>query len=321
MRGQSVAKTLLVVISCFLVGATADHKIAADTFDEIPLESRSTAEAPDAACGTFGAIPVIAGASASSLSHLYRSIGFDLDALRKGTSDVPPIMVADIPDDLASVKPVEQRKAIFLKAVLPAILFVNERIQDERRFLETVRARQRDGAALSAEQKTRLHALADCYGTAPADIAALLGRVDVVPAGLSLAQAAIESGWGTSRFARNGNALLGQRTYGGDGIVPAGLSNPEFRVRAFDHILTSVAAYAHNLNTHPAYRGFRDSRAALRRDGRTPDSHTLAGSLQRYSERGRAYVSDVRAIMRANRLLPFDHARPAAPSRVALAGS
>jgi uncharacterized FlgJ-related protein len=138
----------------------------------------------------------------------------------------------------------------------------------------------------------------------------LLERVDIVPVSLALSQAAEESGWGTSRFAAEGNALFGQWTWGGEGIKPeqqrAALG--DHRIAAFESPLQSVMAYMHNLNTHPAYAELRAMRARLRREGQPIRGRKLAEALTKYSERGQAYVDSLHAIMSVNHLDAADEA-------------
>ena len=124
--------------------------------------------------------------------------------------------------------------------------------------------------------------MADLYGTDPFDVQELLNRMDVVPPSLALAQAAEESGWGTSRFARQGNALFGQYTYNAKpGIVPAQRdADRRHRVRSHDNLLAAVRAYVHNLNSHWAYEDFRRKRSRLRRAGETISGYVLAGELR-----------------------------------------
>src|SRR3546814_6247392 len=148
----------------------------------------------------------------------------------------------------------------------------------------------------------------------------LLRRVDAVPVALAVAQAISEGGWGRSRFARKGNALFGQWTWDpASGIVPA--ARPEgrlHRVRAFRTLTDSAHAYLFNLNTHPAYRGFREARAAARAEtGGLLSGRALAGYLGRYSERRQAYVEDIVALLRQNQLGRLDAAVLGEPSRYA----
>jgi Bax protein len=135
--------------------------------------------------------------------------------------------------------------------------------------------------------------------------------VDVVPPSLALAQAAEESGWGTSRFASVGNSLFGQRVWKrGAGMTPAERdTRARFEVRKFAKLESSVAAYIHNLNSHAAYRGFRDERAAMRDARRPRHGEALVVHLERYSERGTDYVESLRTIIRDNNFGRFDSAR------------
>jgi len=128
---------------------------------------------------------------------------------------------------------------------------------------------------------------------------------------LALAQAAIESGWGTSRFAREGNALFGQWVWGeaAKGLIPEDRQDGmNHKIRAFESPLEAVTSYIRNLNTHRAYRHMRDIRATMRSEGRMPDGHVLAEGLEAYSEKGRDYIDLVRDIIAANDLRALDHA-------------
>jgi uncharacterized FlgJ-related protein len=140
--------------------------------------------------------------------------------------------------------------------------------------------------------------------------AELMVRVDAVPPSLALGQAAYESGYGTSRFAREGNALFGQWTYGGKGMQPRQkrASKGDYGVAAYDWPLESVRGYMQNLNTHRAYQKLRDGRAAARSQGRVPTGIELADTLTSYSEKGGEYVKTLKGIMRANELAVADNA-------------
>jgi len=160
--------------------------------------------------------------------------------------------------------------------------------------------------------------LATSYGvvedeSSPVDQPALdelILRVDVVPVSLALSQCAEESGWGTSRFAAEGNALFGQWTWSGKGIKPeqqrSGMG--DYRIAAFETPLGSVMAYMVNLNTHAAYEKLRARRAEMRARGERISGWELAKTLDRYSERGQAYVDSLHGIMRVNQLDPADDA-------------
>ena len=244
------------------------------------------------------------------LAGLFEEIGYRLDEVRDGERAVPRLMLASLPAGMSNVPTVEEKKRMFLATVLPVALYVNEKLAEQRRILIALDACRAKGAALDARSKAWIEAMADLYDTAP-KISALLDRVDTVPPSLMLAQAAAESGWGTSRFAKQGNALFGEYTWDkANGMRPAGVdAKARIRVRRFDDIVDSVVSYARNLNPHPAYAGFRDARARARAGGAQPDSLELAGEFVRYSIRREAYVEDLRAIIRANRLDDFDRAR------------
>lgn len=230
---------------------------------------------------------------------------------------VPRLFVAELPRDWGSQKDVKARKRAFIKVVLPLVLRANARLHEDRARLKGLAQLAADGEALPPRARRWLTDLAERYDAGSAKPRALLRHVDVVPPSLAIAQAAIESGWGTSRFARQANALFGQWTTAddADGLIPrARAASDAVRVRAFDSLAESTAAYMRNLNRHRAYRTFRARRAAMRVDGRPLDPLALARTLTAYSERGEPYVRDLITIIRHNDLRRFDDARLAAVS-------
>ncbi len=259
---------------------------------------------------------------------LHDLLGYDLDAVRRG-APVPRKFLASLPKDLDRVSDTAERKRLFFAGILPLILRVNELISEDRTRLLALETKVGSGQGLNDWERRWLATLAAHYGLAPrqgaeeTDFARLEHRVDIIPPSLALAQAAIESGWGRSRFAREGNALYGQWTWddGDDGIVPArrgdGMTH---RIRAFPFLIDSVGAYADNLNRNPAYRAFRRVRSALRRGGGPLRGIDLVQTLRAYSERRDAYVAELKAIIAANDLGDFDNARlaPPRPARLAL---
>lgn len=255
-------------------------------------------------------------ASAEHLARLFDRLDYRLDPDADGAMPVPAVVLAALPPDLAAVAPVDDRKALFIRAVLPVVLHANAAVLRDRAGLEAVLEVLEAGSTPSAAQTGRVQGLAGRYGLSDltvdaAGIRRLLRRVDAVPASLAVAQAIVESGWGSSRFARTGNALFGQWTWNSDsGLVPAArAAGSGHRVRAFDTLAESARAYLLNLNTHPAYSAFRSARAAARAaSGDLPSGSELAGRLTRYSERGKAYVRDLRSVMRQNRLARLDDA-------------
>ena len=248
--------------------------------------------------------------TAIALGDVFARHGYQLARVRRiGT--VPRLFVARLPSDLHTVRQATKRKALYKRIVLPLILAVNETIAADRRRIERLRGRLAEERPLTVEQESWLAEMFIRHDAPMFDFDELLRRVDVIAPSLAIAQSAEESGWGTSRFAREGNALFGQRTYKGrKGLVPRG-RKPGARhlVRAFDRLLDAVRAYAANLNAHPAYAGFRSARADLRRRGRAIDGLELAARLRLYSERRDSYVARIKRIIRIDRLTDFDSVR------------
>jgi Bax protein len=271
---------------------------------EPPAQSSHTAivASPEIA---FMVAPTVA-----ELEKAFRDAGYSLALVRKFNKPVPRLHMVSLPSDLAGMKNAKRRKAVFLALVLPLILEANGHVAVERRRLLYVSAMVKSGLPLPPNVKPWLERLASRYKTEPGRLDILLKRVDVIPVSLAIAQAAIESGWGTSRFATQGNAIFGQwTTAGGKGLVPAGREEGKtHKVRAFDRLSDSVASYILNLNTHRAYRGLRTLRQEAREKGIRPDGLTLAAGLEPYSEKGMEYVELLRGIIRVNRLPPFDGA-------------
>ena len=247
-------------------------------------------------------------ASADAVIARFASAGYDLDRVRSARSPVPRLILEALPRDLVDMSSVSAKKRLFIQAVLPIVLQVNEEIATARWRVERLAHGLARGDALPPDDEEWLAAMADIHGVDPFDMQELLKRMDIVPPSLALAQAALETGWGTSRFAREGNALFGQYTYSAKtGMVPARRdSDRRHRVRSHDNLLAAVRAYMHNLNSHWAYEDFRRRRAELRRDGGQVSGNALAGELQSYSERRGAYVKSIRRIIRQNRLGDFD---------------
>lgn len=256
-------------------------------------------------------------ARADDFEVVLQETGFDLNDIRRGSDQVPTVYLASLPGDLGSLDEIKRKKQLFFSAVLPLVLRANDQVARERVKLVRFRDRALDGALLRPDERNWLLALADRYGldTADGDIgpdlfAKLLIRVDEIPVSLALAQAAVESGWGSSRFARHGNALFGQRAWTEKaGITPKERASGETHVvRKYDTLLGSVASYVHNLNSHPSYRDFRLRRASLRTAGRDLDGRLLAGGLLSYAEIGQAYVDMLRRVIDKNRLGDFEGA-------------
>ena len=220
---------------------------------------------------------------------------------------------------------VADKKEMFYRVMLPLVLHANEMALKGRRELQAAQETLAAGKDLSAGQIADLQRAVvlfrvmdeDSAGELGADrdrileaIDELLFRLDIVPPGLALGQAAYESGYGTSRFATEGNALFGQWTYGGEGLVPGQQRAQlgDYRIAAFEWPFDSVRGYFINLMSHPAYEDFRRLRAERRAAGQPLSSLALADGLLSYSERGQAYVDDLKGIIRVNKLEAADRA-------------
>ena len=226
----------------------------------------------------------------------------------------PPASVpssAALPD-FSTYTDVKAKKTAFFGYMLPLVEARNLHIQGQREQLLTVAERAQD--VLSEQDAKTITELAAAYRMTDADMTStdlveeLLIRIDTVPTSLALAQAAVESGWGTSRFAVQANNLFGQWCYEkGCGLVPNQRnSGANHEVAKFANVSDAVYSYTRNINTHRAYKDLRVTRAGLREDNETISGHILAEGLLRYSERGKDYVHELQAVIRINKLAPYD---------------
>lgn len=252
-----------------------------------------------------------------SLKERLDNLAFDLAQIRQG-KEVPRHFVENLPTDILDIQNVQQRKELFLSISLPLILKVNEDIARDRAKLSSFISAKAAGEPVSAKQTRWIAQLAKRYNGSTNDLNDLLARVDMIPASLALAQSIEESGWGTSRFARNGNALFGQRVWNsGEGLVPHERADgQQYEVKAFDKLLQSVENYALNLNRHPAYSNFRTERQRERRIYGMAKGFNLSRALLAYSERGEDYVAALQNLIVTNNLDQFDDIQ-LAPERFA----
>lgn len=241
--------------------------------------------------------------------HLERAFGdakFDLPAILIGQADVPHLLVENWPDGFETMKRADRKKELFTRILLPLVLHVNKTIEAQRATLRRIIRRKEQGKVPSRRERAWIEGLAELYRTDPDKISTLLARIAPVPPSLAIAQAATETGWGTSRFARKANALFGQWTYDRNkGLTPRD-ADPGTRhaIKRYDRLIDSAWDYVRNLNTNAAYRGLRESRS----NGVTSGAD-LAGSLEKYSERGADYVELLREVIAQNRLAQLDTAR------------
>ena len=282
-----------------------------------PAQSRLVSQAKWQAAMRSGGWPaekfiaVTSNAPTHEIENVSDQIGYSLkNAL--WYHEVPRVFLTTLPKDLPKLREPAERKNVFIMMMLPLVLHTNELILQTRTKLRTLLLAKDSGQTLSVKDRRFLASVAIKYGLETSNIEDLIKRVDIIPPSLALAQSAEESGWGTSRFAREGNALFGQRTWRSvTGLVPKKRDEGKtFKVKVFDDLLDGVKAYAHNLNVNLFYKDFREKRAEMRdSNSRTIDGVQLAATLTRYSERGSEYIKTIQSIIRINRLSVFDEAR------------
>ena len=242
---------------------------------------------------------------ASTIKQLFEDTGYKLNDVRKNKM-VKPVALDSFPREIKMIESTKKRKELFLQIVLPLVLQENNNIRLDRKRLFSIINKSNN----TNIEKKWLEKKYKQYGIPSKDLSTLKIRMDEVPVSLALAQAAKETGWGTSRFAQEGNALFGQWTWSGEGLKPKEADKSEgHKVMKFNILQASVRAYQRNLNTHKTYREFRLARAQLRDEGRKLDSIVLSKYLDEYAETGQEYVNNLRKIIDQNNLKDFDDAK------------
>ena len=219
---------------------------------------------------------------------------------------VKPVALTLLPNEIKKIENIKKRKEFFIQIVLPLILKENNNIKLDRKRLFSIinKSNNTDLEKKWIEKKYKQ------YGVPSKDLSILKIRMDEIPASLAIAQAAKETGWGTSRFAQEGNALFGQWTWSGEGLKPKDSEKDEgHKVMKFNVLQASVRAYQRNLNTHSSYKDFRQERARLRDSGEPLDSIILSEFLDEYAETGDEYVEVLKKIIKQNNLQDFDDAK------------
>ena len=234
--------------------------------------------------------------------NLFKDVEYDLGQVRSKKL-VKPIYFTQFPRDLDELQSTQLKKETFIKIVLPLVVVENERILDDRKRL--IILSEKKFTTDSEKQWIRQKLLE--YKVKKGDLKELLVRMDIIPASIALAQAAKESGWGTSRFALEGNAIFGQWTWSGQGIAPLDReSNKNHKVLKFPILRASVKAYKNNLNTHKSYVKFRAKRSSLREKNRKISGLELTETLNNYAQTGSAYTKILNQIIKQNRLTDFE---------------
>ena len=243
--------------------------------------------------------------SASTIEQLFKDTNYSLSEVRR-TKKVKPIRLSLLPNEMKSIESSGKRKSLFIKIILPLVLEENNRIIIDRKKLFSILNKNKN----SKDEIKWLNQKFKQYGVLNKDLATLKVRMDIIPVSLAIAQAAKETGWGTSRFAIEGNALFGQWTWSGEGIKPAGAdTDATYKVMKFNVLKASVRAYQRNLNTHSSYKKFRFVRAQLRDDNKELDSLKLAEYLDNYAQTGIEYTKVLKQIIQQNQLKDFDEVK------------
>ena len=243
--------------------------------------------------------------NASTIKQLFQDTDYKLDDVRE-TKLVKPVALTLLPGEIKMIESTKKRKEFFIQIVLPLVLKENNNIRLDRKTLFKIINKSNN----TKLEKKWLEKKYKQYGVTSKDLTTLKIRMDEIPVSLALAQAAKETGWGTSRFAQEGNALFGQWTWSGEGLKPKEADeNKGHKVMKFNVLQASVRAYQRNLNTHRSYKNFRLARAHLRDNNQPLDSLILSQFLKNYAETGNQYVEVLQKIINQNNLKDFDDAK------------
>ena len=234
--------------------------------------------------------------------NLFENLKYDLKSIRLGAS-VKPVYLSKLPPDLKNIKSTSKRKDTFIKIILPLIIDENNKILENRKKLFKILSKPVNTMGEKRWLKRRF----EDYQVKNEDITELKLRMDIIPVSLAISQAAKESGWGTSRFALQGNAMFGQWTYGKDGIKPKDSVGTGHKVLKFPMLRSSIMAYQKNLNTHKAYGEFREERANIREKNKKLSGLDLVNYLESYAATGKDYVKILTSIINQNSLTDFDN--------------
>ncbi len=241
--------------------------------------------------------------SASTIEQLFKDTNYDLKTVKKTKLVNIGNNLDHLPLEMKNIENVKKRKNLFIQIVLPLIIEENTRIKFDRKKLFVILNKNSNSKSDIEWLKKKFKQ----YGVAKNDLTTLKIRMDEIPVSLAIAQAAKETGWGTSRFAQKGNALFGQWTWSGNGIKPAAADNDsKHKVASFKVLKASVKAYQRNLNTHTSYKKFREERAIQRDNLGELNSLELVKYLDKYAETGIEYTKILSKIIKQNSLTDFD---------------
>tara|TARA_B100001057_G_scaffold484935_1_gene563847 strand:+ start:562 stop:1626 length:1065 start_codon:yes stop_codon:yes gene_type:complete len=241
----------------------------------------------------------------SEIDSLFKEVNYNLNDVR-ATKLVKPVDIGLLPNEIKNIGNTKKRKNMFIKIILPLIVKENMKIRIDRKRLFTILNKNSN----TDIEKKWLEKKYKQYGVRINDLSTLKVRMDEIPISLAIAQAAKETGWGTSRFALKGNALFGQWTWSGEGLTPKNAEEgKDHKVMKFHSLRLSVRAYLRNLNTHSSYKNLRKARTNLRNQNKPLDSLILSKHLDKYAETGNQYIDVLKKIIEQNNLKDFDEAR------------
>jgi len=231
---------------------------------------------------------------------------FDIDYIKK-SKKVPNIIIAKLPKDFKDIYSSSLRKEMFIKVALPLIVKENENLISQNLKIENLKNKF---DSINRREALWLRKKMEDYEASSNSIGELLMKIDAIPVSIALSQAAVESGWGSSRFAYEGNALFGQYVWGnGDGIVPKERSEDEIhKIKSFKNLKNSVSSYMKNLNSNHHYDEFRLNRYIMRKNGIALDGIYLSEFLYNYSIEN-DYSEKIKKIIQSNDLDDFDDIR------------
>ena len=241
----------------------------------------------------------------STVLNLFEDVNYNLNKVRN-SKIVKPIYFTQFPKDLDEIQSVKLKKETFIKIVLPLIVAENERILDDRIKLKKIMSKK----MTTDQEKQWLRQKFLEYKVKKGNVEELNIKMDIIPTSIALAQAAKESGWGTSRFALEGNAIFGQWTWNGKGIEPLFKDKSKsHKILKFPILRASVKAYQNNLNTHKSYIKFREKRKSFRVKNKKINGLELAKTLDNYAQTGSEYTKILQQIIVQNRLTDFEPVR------------
>ena len=231
---------------------------------------------------------------------------FDIDYIKQ-SKKVPNIIIAKFPNDFKNIYSSSLRKELFIKVALPLIVKENENLISQNLKIEKLKNKF---DSINRREALWLRKKMEEYEVTSNNIGELLMKIDAIPVSIALSQAAVESGWGSSRFASEGNALFGQYVWGNTkGIIPEERSEDEiYKIKSFKNLKSSVSSYMKNLNSNFHYDEFRLNRYVMRKNGIALDGIYLSEFLYNYSTE-MDYPEKIKKIIQSNDLDDFDEVK------------